>query len=89
MDMQLCRVFPIKYAYCFSAPLHDVIMSANHQPHECLLIRLFKAQIKENIKAPRHWPLLGEFTGDRWIPHKGPVARKTFPIDDVIMFILL
>ena len=24
-------------------------------------------QIKENIKAPRHWPLCGEFTGDRWI----------------------
>ena len=21
-----------------------------------------------NIKAPRHWPLCGEFTGDRWIP---------------------
>ena len=21
-----------------------------------------------NIKAPRHWPLLGEFTGDQWIP---------------------
>ena len=19
-------------------------------------------------KAPRHWPLCGEFTGDRWIP---------------------
>ena len=28
-----------------------------------------KAQIKENIKAPRHWPLQGELTGDRWIPH--------------------
>ena len=27
-----------------------------------------QAQIKENIKAPRHWPLWGEFTGDRWIP---------------------
>ena len=26
-------------------------------------------QIKENIEAPRHWPLWGEFTGDRWIPH--------------------
>ena len=25
-------------------------------------------QIKENIKAPRHGPLCGEFTGDRWIP---------------------
>ena len=27
-----------------------------------------RTQIKENIKAPRHWPLCGEFTGDRWIP---------------------
>ena len=27
-----------------------------------------QAQINENIKAPRHWPLLGEFTGDRRIP---------------------
>ena len=26
-----------------------------------------QAQMKENIKAPRHWPLWGEFTGDRWI----------------------
>ena len=23
---------------------------------------------KKNIKAPRHWPFCGEFTGDRWIP---------------------
>ena len=28
----------------------------------------FQAQIKENIKAPRHWSLCGEFTGDRWVP---------------------
>ena len=27
-----------------------------------------QAQIKESIKAPRHWPLWGEFTGDRLIP---------------------
>ena len=27
-----------------------------------------QAQIKENIKAPRHWPLRGEFTGHRWNP---------------------
>ena len=26
------------------------------------------SQIKENIKAPCHCPLSGEFTGDRWIP---------------------
>ena len=40
---------------------------SNHQPHDCLLNRLFKAQIKLNIKALRHWPLCGEFTGHRWI----------------------
>ena len=41
---------------------------SNHQPRDCLLNRLFKAQIKENIKAPRHWPLCGEVIDDRWIP---------------------
>ena len=40
-------------------------------------------QIKENIKAPRHWPLCGEVTGE--FSHKGPVTRKMFPIDDVII----
>ena len=60
---------------------------SNHPHHECLLNRLFKAQIKENIKAPRHYPLWGEFTGDRWIPpHIGTVKRKIFPFDDVIMY---
>ena len=45
-----------------------------------------RAQIKENIKAPRHWPLWEEFTRGRWIPpHKGPVTSKMFPFDDVIM----
>ena len=39
------------------------------QKHFGLIIRPFiQTQIKENIKAPRHWPLCGEFTGDRWIP---------------------
>ena len=33
-----------------------------------LFIRLFiQAQINENIKAPRLWPLWGEFTVDQWI----------------------
>ena len=43
-------------------------------------------QIKENIKAPRHWPLCGEFTrGPVNSPHKWPVTRKMFPFDDIIM----
>ena len=38
-----------------------------------------QAQIKENIKAPRHWPLCGEFTGDRWIPRtNGQYRGKCF-----------
>ena len=53
---------------------HDGV--SNHQPHRS----------KENIKVPRHWPLWGEFTGDRWISlHEGPITRKMFPFDDVIM----
>ena len=51
-------------------------------------ITFVQMQIKENIKAPRHWPLWGEFTGDRSpvnSPHKWPVTRKMFPFDDVIM----
>ena len=52
---------------------------SNHLPRDCLLNRVFKAQIKENIKAPRHWPLWGEFTGYRWIPRtKGPWRGKCF-----------
>ena len=27
-----------------------------------------QVQIKENIKAPRHWLLWEEFTCDKWIP---------------------
>ena len=42
-----------------------------------------QTQIKENTKAPRHWPLWGEFTGE--FPHKWPVTRKMFPFHDVIM----
>ena len=45
-----------------------------------------QAQIKENVKAPRHWPLWVEFTGDRWISiTKGPVMWMMFPFDDVMM----
>ena len=45
---------------------------SNHQPHDFLLNLFFKAQIKENFKVPRHWPLsegnssvTGEFHAQR------------------------
>ena len=36
-------------------------------------------------KGPRHWPLCGEFTGDRWIPRTNAQKRGKFPFDDVVM----
>ena len=56
---------------------------SNHQPHDCLLNRLFKAQIKVDIKAPRR--LLCAGSSPVKSPHKGPVTRKMFPFDVVIM----
>ena len=42
---------------------------ASQSPISRLFAQLFvQVQFKENIKAPRHWPLWGEVTGDRWIP---------------------
>ena len=31
-------------------------------------IPIVLAQIEENVKAQRHWPLWGESTGEQWIP---------------------
>ena len=42
---------------------------SNHQPPDYFTQPFIQAQMKENIKAPRHWPLWGEFTCDRSIPH--------------------
>ena len=54
---------------------------SNHRPQ--LFIR---AQIKENIKAPRHCPFVrGIHRSPVNSPHKWTVTRKMFPFDDVIM----
>ena len=53
---------------------------ANHSRLDCLLKPFVHAQIKEIVKAPRHWPLWGEFTGGLWIPltkgQKRPMWRQ-------------
>ena len=47
----------------------DVIMSAMaSQITSLAIVYSTVMQTKENFKAPRHWPLWQEFTGDRWIP---------------------
>ena len=65
------RVSPLQWRYNG----HDGV--PNHQHHDCILNRLFRRRSK--IKVPRHWPLCGEFTGDRRIPRtKGQWRGKCF-----------
>ena len=50
---------------------NDVIMWAIASQITSLMIvysTVYPDADKKNTKAPRHWPLCGEFTGDRWIP---------------------
>ena len=50
---------------------NDVIMSTIASQITSIAIvysTVYSAQIKENIKAPRHWPLCGEFTGTGEFP---------------------
>ena len=60
---------------------HDGI--SNHQPHDCLLKRLFRVQIKETSKLH----VTGHCEGNSPVnsQHKRPVTQKMFPFDDVIM----
>ena len=55
---------------------HDGV--SNHQPHHCLLNRLFECTSKKTSKLR----VTGLCAGNS--PHKWPVTRKMFPFDDVI-----
>ena len=56
---------------------------SNHQPRDCLLKRLFGRRSKKTSKLR----VTGLCAGNSPVnsPHKGPVTRKMFPFDDVIM----
>ena len=59
---------------------------SNHQPHHCLLNRLFRRSSKKYqssaslafVRGIHRWPVKS--------PHKGTVTRKMFPFHDVIMW---
>ena len=58
---------------------------SNHRRLDCLLKRLFRRRSKKTsklrvtafVRGIHRWPVNS--------PHKGPVTRKMFPFDDVIM----
>ena len=58
---------------------------SNHQPHGCLLNRLFRRRSKKTSKLRVTGLCAGKSPGPVNSPHKGPVTRKMFPFDDVIM----
>ena len=62
---------------------HDGVW--NHQPHGCLLNRLFTRKSKKTSKLRVTGLWVGNSLGPVNSPHKGPVTRKMFPFDDVIM----
>ena len=60
--------------------------ASNHQPHGCLFNRFFQAQIKKNTSKLRVTGLcVGNSPGPVNSTCKGPVTRKMFPFDDVIV----
>ena len=62
---------------------HDSV--SNHQPHGCLLNRLFRRRSKKTSKFRVTGLCVGNSPGPVNYPHKGPVTRKMFPFDDAIM----
>ena len=66
---------------------HDGIW--NHRRPDCLLNHLFRHRSKKTskLRITGHYKGNSPVTSD--FPHKGPVMRKIFPFDDVIMMKLL
>ena len=62
---------------------HDGV--SNHQPHGCLLNRLFRRRSKKTSKLRVTGLCVGNSPGPVNSPHKRPVTRKMLPFDDVIM----
>ena len=85
-NINVCTPIPSSHSACFITLTSQWSRWRLKSPASRLFTQsLIQAQIKENIKIPCHWPLCGEFTGPMNSSHKGPVTRKMFPFDDVIM----
>ena len=68
-DAETAPNFYHKFCYRFITLTLEWVLWRLRSPASRLFIQPFvQAQIKENIKAPRQWPLCGEFTYDQWIP---------------------
>ena len=78
-DTIRCPIRPLRWRH------NDHAGVSNHQPHGCLLNRLFRHRSKKTSKLRVTGLCAGNSPGPVNSPHKGPVTRKRFPFDDVIM----
>ena len=93
VDMLLCFPCLIRHAIYYHWLIdptlqwrhidHDDV--SNRQPHGCLLNHLFRRRSKKISKLRVTGLCVGNSPGPVNSPHKGPVTRKMFPFDDVIM----
>ena len=63
---------------------HDGV--SYHLPHDCFLNRLFRRRSNKTSKLCVTGLCAGNSPGTGEFPHKGPVTRKMFSFDDVIMW---
>ena len=83
-DLQVWRY--TAYASCPLRWRHNERNSdSNHQPHGCLLKRLFRRRSRKTTKLRVTGLCVGNSPGPVNSPHKWPVTWKMFPFDDVIM----
>ena len=80
---------PVALSMCFTDTLqwrhNDHGGLSNHQSRGCLLNCLFRRRWKKTSKLRVTGLCAGNSAGPVNSPHKGPVTRKMFPFDDVIM----
>ena len=62
---------------------------SNHRRHDCLLNRLFRRRSKKTPKLLVAGFVRGIHRLPVNSPHKGPIARKIFPDDDITMELIL
>ena len=74
---------PLSLHWCHNG--HDGV--SNHQPHGCLLNRIFRRRSKKTSKLRVTGLYVWTSPGPVNSSHKGPVTRKMFPFNDVIMVV--
>ena len=80
---QYCFDFPSRWRYNGHGSV------SNHQPHHCLLSRLFGCRSKKTSKLRVTSFVRGIHRRPVNSPHIWPATRKMFPFDDVFMRMLI